>query len=97
MIEQGSERQIAGYRDAAVAVRQVPFRDRVPVLGGLLGAALGARTWHHLNAGLRVIASTVVPLLRPVEEMDKHGRTVAARAREAHSQRLNSLSRRGQV
>ena len=55
VIEQGSERQIAGYRDAAVAVRQVPFRDRVPVLGALLGAALGARTWHRLNAGLRVV------------------------------------------
>jgi hypothetical protein len=142
VMEQEKERQSAGYRDAAVAVRQVPFGERVAMLAerevdflrrkhrrhglaavvgglvafllglaaalitikaprqlswveyaiaviGLLGAALGARTWHRINAGLRDIAATIVPMLRPVEEMDKQARAEAARAREAHSQRLN--------
>jgi hypothetical protein len=142
LLEQDEERPAAGYRDAAVAVRQVPFGERVTALvdreidllkrkhlrhglaavtgglvafhfglaaalitiktprplswveyavalGGLLGAVLGARTWHRINAGLRSIALTIVPLLRPVEEMDKQARAVAARAREAHSQRLS--------
>jgi hypothetical protein len=139
VIVREEEQQAAGYRDAAVAVREVPFGDRVSALAareigllghqqrrpglaavigglvalalgglatlvrlragqqlgpvdaialvGLVGAALGARAWYRINAGLRLVARTVVPLLCPVEEMNGHARSVAAKAREAHARR----------
>jgi hypothetical protein len=56
-------------------------------LAGLLGAVHGVRTWRRTKAGLHHLAATVVPLLRPVEQMEKGELAAAAKAYEVYRQR----------
>jgi hypothetical protein len=70
---------------------QPSWIDAVPLVG-LLGALWGLQVWRRISAGLRHVVATLLPLLRPVEEMDEEARAAAARARRAHE--LRRASRR---
>lgn len=60
--------------------------DGVPLVG-LLGAVHGLRVWRRVNAGVLRVAATLVPLLRPVEQMSDVALAAAEQARAAHQRR----------
>lgn len=68
-------------RTGYLGLHTIHYWPFIVTLVPLLGLALTIRTWRLEHRGLGLVQRTLLPLLRPAEEMDDERREAAAKAR----------------